>query len=98
MKKHILLIALAVVIVAGAMFLSVLHWQHYRNLKLHADAVAAEQQTKDHQAEVARQSALVQSYNALYGECQKGVVAFNALPAANKGKNAAPACGAQLIQ
>jgi Tfp pilus assembly protein PilV len=100
--KRLLLLVLVAAVLSGVGVLSVRHYQNYTNLKRHSDQVAAAQAAKevatDRQAEQVRQAAVLDSYNKLYGECQKGVAAYDQLPPATKAKLPAPVCGLELIQ
>jgi hypothetical protein len=106
MKKKIALLILAGVVAAGLTILCVRHYRSYRQLKVESDKVATAQAEKqissDRAAEQVRQAALVTAFNKLHAECVKGVGYYNAyinsLPVANRGKGAAPVCGAETVQ
>lgn len=88
----------AAVVVTGVGVLSVRHYEQYKKLRDHANQVTAQQVAKAKASQEAFQVQLVAKYNALVGECQKGVVAYNALSPTVKVKVPAPSCSAQLAQ
>ena len=96
--KRVAIIVAATLAVAGASYLSVRHYQNYQKLKNHADQVAAQQVQAERQAEVVRQASLLNAFNKLHAECEKGVSDYNALTPAVKAKSASPVCGSEVIQ
>lgn len=86
--KHKILAVIAVVLVIG---LGVVAIQHHRAYVAKQQAVQSAQAKATHDQFV-EQSLAITAAVRLKEECQKGVVAYNALPAVTKAKVEAPVC------
>lgn len=99
MIKLITIVLVAVVLVSAG-FLSVKHYNEYKNNKQHDTAVAqkaaSEAQAKEQASATAERAKIVKEYDALRLECEKGQGAYYKLTPAVAKTTPAPVCKAAL--
>lgn len=95
MRTKLLILAL-VLLTAVAIGGVVGQYQKYTNQQAQQERQAAQKLAADKAAQQAEQNGFVARYNALYAECQKGVVAYGLLPLTTRNKTVQPSCGELL--
>ncbi len=100
--KRILYTLAAAIIVAGIAVLSVQHYNQYlesQQVQLQLSAAEIANQAAEAQAaHIRSQQALIEAFNKLRLECQKGVEAYQELLPIDKAKLTIPDCGLELVQ
>jgi uncharacterized protein HemX len=99
MIKKLIIALVVAVILAGSGVAVAYHYSQTTQKKRQAENTAIQNQIADNSKKLKsleqEQSKIKSNLGSLLAECQKGVVAYNALPAATKAKIAAPVCAAE---
>lgn len=100
MKKHHVVLIVALVLVAAGSVLAVRHWDDYKVVKTSEQNNQVEQAKKTQfDSDQKIYGDLVDRYNSAVAQCQVGASAYAKLPATSKtAATPAPVCPAELAQ